>query len=127
MTTTHRDTEIAPELAELGLPDKPDGPGAATMLAAGIGVFFLGLFTFLSELSEGIADFLASFDGGVGVGPLAGKTILGSLAFFLSWAILWGVWKDKDVDIKKMFWIGLVLGLVGALLMFPPFFTAFAE
>jgi hypothetical protein len=36
------------------------------------------------------------------------------------------MWRDKDVNIKKMFWIGLGLGVVGALLMFPPVFLAFA-
>ncbi|MFQ5522057.1 MAG: hypothetical protein ACE5F5_00570 [Acidimicrobiia bacterium] len=61
---------LPPELAELGLEDKPDGPGAAAMVAAGLSILIMGLFTLLSEISEGVHEFLAAFDFGVGVGPL---------------------------------------------------------
>lgn len=121
---THRDTDI-PELAELGLSDKPDGPGAAAFLAAGIGVFVLGFLTTLSEAWSGIGGFLGAFDFGVGVGPLAGKSILAVLAWLISWGILHSMWKDKDVDIRKMFWWGFWLGIVGLLGTFPPFFELF--
>lgn len=124
MTTRH-DIEAAPELRKLELSDKGDGPGAAAIIAAGIGVFVLGLFTLLSEISGAIHDFLGEMAFGQGVGPLAGKSTLAALAFFLSWGILGRMWKDKDPDIKKMFWIGLGLGVAGAILTFPPVFTAF--
>lgn len=122
--TTNRDVEVAPELAPLDLPDKPDGPAAAVMLAAGLGVFTMGLFTTLGVISEAIHDFLAAFEVGRGVGPLAGKSVLATLVFFVSWVVLHYMWKDKDVDIKRIFWIGLALGVVGAVLMFPPVFEA---
>lgn len=125
MTTRH-DIEEAPELRELDLSDKHDGPGAAVIVAAGIGVFVLGLLTVLSEVSEGLHDFLGEMAFDQGVGPLAGKTTLASLAFFISWGLLGLMWKDKDPDIKRMFWIGLGLGLLGAIMTFPPVFTAFA-
>lgn len=124
--TQHNDITVAPELADLNLADKPDGPGAAAMLAAGIGIFVTGLFTVLSEMSEGIHDLLGDMDFGVGVGPLAGKTTFGVIGFIAAWVILGYMWKDKEVDIKRMFWIGFVLGVVGALFMFPPVFLAFA-
>jgi len=126
MTSTHHDAETVPELADLHLVDKPDGPGAAAILAAGIGIFVLGLLTTLNEMSEGIHTFLDAFDGDGGVGPLSGKTILATVAFFGSWAVLWGLWRNKDIDIKTTFWIGLGLGVVGTVLMFPPVFQAFA-
>ena len=126
MTSTHHDAETVPELADLELVDKPDGPGAATILAAGIGIFVLGLLTTLNEMSEGIHTFLDAFDGDGGVGPLSGKTILATVAYFGSWAVLWVLWRNKDIDIKKTFWIGLGLGVVGTVLMFPPVFQAFA-
>ena len=122
----HYDTKVAPELDELHLPDKPDGPAAAVMLSAGIGIFVLGLMTLLNEMSEGINKFLLSFEMGRGVGPLAGKTILGALAFFVSWLVLGLAWRKRNIDIKRMFWVGLVLGVLGAVLMFPPVFEAFA-
>ncbi len=33
--------------------------------------------------------------------------------------------KTKDIDIKKVFTVGLILGLLGAIGTFPPFFEAF--
>lgn len=126
MTTTKTDEQIAPELAELHLADKPDGPGAAAMIATGVGIFVMGLFTVLSEISGPIHDLLGDMDFGVGVGPLAGKSTFGVIGFLASWVVLHLMWKDKDVDIKKMFWIGLALGVLGAILMLPPVFLAFA-
>jgi hypothetical protein len=49
MTTNHTDAS-APELGDTA--DKPEGPVAAAILAAGIGSFALGLFTTLAEASE---------------------------------------------------------------------------
>ncbi len=121
-THTEHDTSVAPELEGLHLEDRPDGPGAAAMISAGIGVFFLGFLTVLSEASPGIHDFLGAFSGDAGVGPLAGKTILAVIAYLGSWAILHVSWKAKDVDLKRAFWIGLVLGVLGALGTFPPVF-----
>jgi hypothetical protein len=40
-----------PEVDALHLDERPDGPGAAAMMAAGIGILVLGLFTLLSEAS----------------------------------------------------------------------------
>jgi len=126
MTSTQTDEKAAPELIELHLADKPDGPGAAVMLATGLGIFVMGLFTILSEVSEPIHDLLGNMDFGAGVGPLAGKSIFGVIGFFASWVVLHSMWKNKDVDIKRMFWIGLALGVVGAVFMLPPVFLAFA-
>ena len=124
---THRDVALAPELEALGLEDRPDGPGAAAMVSAGIGIFVLGLFTVLSEASESIHAFLEDFQGSVGVGPLAGKTVLGSIAFFVSAGVLGALWWKKNIDVQKAFWIGLALGIIGLLGTFPPLFQAFAS
>ena len=124
--TTHR-SETAPELKELNLEQRHDGPAAAAIVAAGTGIFVLGLLTLLSELSEAVHDFLGSLDFGQGVGPLAGKTILASLSFFIVCATIGLVWRHRDTEIRTMFWIGLSLGLVGATLTFPPIFTAFGS
>lgn len=126
LTRQHDDTEVAPELAPLNLSEKPDGPAAAAMLAAGIGIFVLGLFMLLAEVSTGIHDFLEAWDFDKGVGPLAGKTFLAIIAFFGSWIALHFAWRDGDVDIKRIFWWALVIGVIGAILVFPPVFTAFA-
>ena len=122
---TAHDVEVAPELGPLELADRPDGPGAAVLLAAGIGIFLLGFFTTMGVISTWMHDFLAKWAWGQGVGPLAGKTTMASIAFFASWGGLHYAWRGKDIDIKKIFMIGLGLGLLGALGTFPTFFEAF--
>jgi hypothetical protein len=131
MTTTDprgkgASTIEAPEVDALHLDERRDGPGAAAMMAAGIGIFVTGLFTVLSEASVPIHDWLESLEFGRGVGPLAGKTILGTAGFFASWLVLGIAWRTKELDIRWWFWIALALGVVGAVLMFPPVFQAFA-
>jgi hypothetical protein len=116
----------APELEPLNLADRVDGAAAAVMMSAGIGIFVLGLLTVLSEASVPIHDFLETLEFDAGVGPLAGKTLLASVGFFLSWAVLGAVMRHKEVDLRRWFWIAFALGVIGAVLMFPPVFQAFA-
>jgi len=124
--TTDTTRHIPPELAGLNPPPKKDGPAAAVILAAGVGIFVLGLFTLLNEASGAVHDFLEGFDPGRGVGPLAGKTILAVVAFALTWLVFGLIWRRKDVPIKSVFWVALALGTAGAVMMFPPVFEAFA-
>lgn len=122
----HHDADIAPELVPLNLVDKPDGPGAAMVVSAGLGFFTVGLLTILAEMSEGVGDWLGKWSfADAGVGALAGKTTIGSLVYFASLVLLWGLWRNKNVNIKTAFYVGLGLGLLGALFTFPPFFILF--
>ena len=116
----------SPELAPLNLADKPDGPGAAMMISAGFGVFVLGFLTVLAEASAGANTWLATWQWGQGVGALAGKSTVSSLLYFASLAVLWVLWRDKVVDLKKAFYVGLVLGVLGVIGTFPTFFQMFA-
>ncbi len=102
-----------------------DGPVAAAMVAAGIGIFMLGLLTTLAVPWADLKDFLADFQAGRGVGPLADKTVLAVVVWAVSWGIVHFRWRDKNVDLKKMFSIGVFLGILGALGTFPPFFERF--
>ena len=95
------------------------------MIAAGVGIFFLGLFTTLAVINSSVKSFLEWWQWGQGVGPLAGKTTVSVLIWLVTWAILDLAWRDKDVKIKVAFYIGLALGVLGAIGMFPPFFEAF--
>jgi len=124
-TTAHHDEEIAPELAELNLPDKPDGPGAAMVISAGIGIFVLGFLTVLAEASTDAKTWLQKWEWGVGVGPLAGKTTIAALSYFVSLIVLWVLWREKNVNVKKAFYIGLALGVLGAIGTYPTFFQKF--
>jgi fluoride ion exporter CrcB/FEX len=125
-TTAHHDEEIAPELAALNLPDKPDGPAAAMMISAGIGIFVLGFLTVLAEASKSAKTWMQKWEWGQGVGPLAGKTTLASLAYIVSLIVLWSLWRSKNVNVKTAFYIGRALGILGAIGTYPTFFQAFA-
>ena len=103
---------------------KPSGPAAAVVLASGIGTFVLGLFTTLNEASSGLNDFLRFTDD---VGPLSGKTIFASAAFFLSWAILGYVWREREIAWRPVLTATIVLLALGFLGTFPTFFEAFAD
>ena len=123
--TGHHDEEVVPELAELNLVDKPDGPGAAMMISAGIGIFVLGFLTVLAEASVDAKAWLMKWEWGVGVGPLAGKTTIAALSYFVSLIVLWVVWRAKDVNLKAAFYVGLALGVLGAIGTYPTFFQKF--
>lgn len=122
---SYPDAERAPELAGLHLREKPDGPAAAAMVAAGIGIFALGFLTVLAEVSESIKGFLEDWEFGRGVGPLAGKTTIAVIAWAVSWAILAVLWRGKDANLRTWFAVALALGILGAVGTFPPFFLLF--
>jgi hypothetical protein len=121
----HDDASVAPELGPLELADKPDGPGAAAMISAGIGIFVLGFLTTAAVISAGVKSFLLWWEWGQGVGPLAGKSTVAVLAWLISWAILYLLWRNKDVVLRTAFYIGLGLGILGAIGTFPTFFELF--
>lgn len=124
---TDEDVEQAPEIAGLGLPPRAEGPAAAAILAAGIGMFTLGLLTTLAAASEGIADWLANWEFDRGVGPLAGKTTVAVIVWAVSWIVLGFALRGKDANLKTWFWVAFVLGALGFVGTFPPFFELFHE
>lgn len=124
--TIHHDDEVAPELADLHFTDKPDGPGAAMMISAGIGIFVLGFLTVLAEASTDAKTWLQKWEWGQGIGPLAGKTTVATISYFVSLAILWAIWREKNVNVKMAFYIGVALGVLGAIGTYPTFFQKFA-
>ena len=104
--------------------DRPTGPVAAALLAAGIGAFVLGLLTTLSEASTDVHDFL---EFSTDVGPLSGKTILAVVAYFGSWAVLYAIWRRKNPQLRPILITTAVLIALGILGTFPTFFQAFAS
>jgi len=102
--------------------DRPFGPVAAALIASGVGVLVLGILTTLSEASEGVKDFLQWSDA---VGPLMGTVILASAAFFVSWAILYALWRTQNPPQRTIWTTTIVLLAIGFLLTFPPFFQLF--
>lgn len=103
--------------------DKPEGPIAAAIIAGGIGVAALGLFTTLAEASTGFSDWLNWNDD---VGPLSGKTIMAVAVWLVAWAILHVVYRNRPYETRRAFIIAMVLIALGVLGTFPTFFQAFA-
>jgi hypothetical protein len=121
----HHDEDRAHELVELDLKERPDGPAAAAALAAGVGIFVLGLLTVLSEASVPIHDWLGTWEFDRGVGPLAGKTTVATIAWAVSWLVAGTLLRKRDVNIKGWFALSLVLGILGLLGTLPPIFLSF--
>jgi hypothetical protein len=109
-------------LARIQFQDKPEGPIAAAIIAGGIGVAALGLFTTLAEASEGVKDWLQWSDA---VGPLSGKVLMGVLVWLVAWAILHLALRNKPYETRRALVISLVLIGLGVLGTFPLFFQAF--
>jgi fluoride ion exporter CrcB/FEX len=125
MSSTQQDVQVAPELEPLNLADKPTGPGAAMMVAAGFGILVLGVLTTIPEASEDFKLWLQDWEWGQGVGPLAGKTTIASIFYFGCLASMWFIWRKKDINLKHAFYAGLAMGILGAIGTFPTFFQLF--
>lgn len=106
------------------LPDElPNGPVLAALIAGGIGSTVVGLFTILAEASEPIKNALNWYNP---VGPLTGKTLLGVIAFFVSWGVMHYMFKGKNLNFTRAVTVAFVLLAIGLLATFPPFFEIFA-
>ncbi len=110
-------TTMKPATTEL-----PNGPAAAALLAGGIGASVFGVITLFSELSAAFGKTLNWYNP---VGPLSGKSILGTLVFFVSWAVLGFLWKGKETNFSRIATIALVLLVIGLITTFPPFWHLF--
>lgn len=116
--------DVGPTEPELGdYTDKPEGPIAAAILAAGIGSLTLGLLTTLAEANERVKEFLNFYDP---VGPLSGKTVGAVAVWLAAWIVLHVVYRGKAVESRRELIISLVLIGLGLLGTFPLFFQAFA-
>ncbi len=101
---------------------KPTGPGAAAVLAAGIGTFMIGLMTSLAEASPGLKGALNWYNPS---GPLSGKIGVGILVWLVVWIALHSAWKNKDVNFNRVFGWTVGFLILGFLLTFPPVFDVF--
>jgi hypothetical protein len=102
--------------------DKPEGPVAAAILAAGVGALTLGLLTTLAEASSTVADWLRWSDA---VGPLSGKTLVSVIVWLIAWAGLHLWLRGKPYETGRALTIAAVLIALGVLGTFPTFFQLF--
>ncbi len=104
--------------------EKVNGPVAAALLAGGIGSAAMGLITLAFEINDKSA-FAKSLNWYKPVGGLSGKSTLAVIIFFIAWAILHFVWKDKETDFARISSIAIALLVVGLLCTFPPVWKLF--
>lgn len=100
--------------------NKVNGPAAAALLAGGIGSAAMGLITLVYELDDK-SGFSKSMTWYKPVGGLSGKSSWAIIIFFVSWAILHFVWKDKDTNFARISSLAITLLFVGLIGTFPPF------
>lgn len=110
-------------MATKSMTETPDGPAAAAILSSAIGSLAIGLMTTGAEISAGLKAALNVYDP---VGPLGGKTLVGVIAWAISWGVLHNMWKNQDVGFARRFRLSLWLLAIGFVLTFPPFFELFA-
>lgn len=104
--------------------EKVNGPAAAALLAGGIGSAAMGLITLIYEINDKSA-FAKSMTWYKPVGGLSGKSMWAIIIFFVSWAILHYLWKDKDTNFARISSIAIALLIVGLLGTFPPIWHLF--
>ena len=96
----------------------PNGPGAAAILAAGIGSFALGVFAFAGDASPPI---LHAFNFWNPTGPLSGVTSSAVIVWLVAWFGLARRWKASSINLARVNFAALIMLLAGLLLTFPPF------
>jgi hypothetical protein len=96
----------------------PNGPGAAAILAAGIGCAMVGILALASDASGSIKNVLNVYHP---TGALSGVTTLAIIVWLLSWFVLNQRWHAKKVDLAKVNVVAFIGLAIGLLLTFPPF------
>ncbi|HTW36973.1 MAG TPA: hypothetical protein VMD49_00210 [Steroidobacteraceae bacterium] len=96
----------------------PNGPGAAALLAAGLGGFVLGVCALAGDAFPRVARALNLWPP---TGPLSGVTGVAIIVWLLAWLALGWRWSGRNVAMHRINWIAAALFIGGLLLTFPPF------
>jgi hypothetical protein len=96
----------------------PNGPGAAAILAAGIGSLALGVFAFAGDASPPI---LHAFNFWLPTGPLSGVTTGAVIVWLVAWFALARRWSSRNVNLARVNTAAFIMLIAGLLLTFPPF------
>ena len=96
----------------------PNGPGAAAILAAGIGCAAMGILAFAGDASAPIGKALIFYNP---TGALSGVSTLAIILWLVSWFVLNRLWRNETVEMVKVNIASFALLAVGFLLTFPPF------
>ena len=97
--------------------EAPNGPPAAALLAAGIGVLVLGVIDLLAKT---VPPFDALLSWYPPTGDLSGITSLSVIAWLVVWAGLSRAWRGRSVGSGRVLGATLILTLLGVIITFPP-------
>jgi len=100
-----------------GARDFSNGGGAAALLAAGFGSFLLPVFAILGDQSAYFRNLFIFYKP---TGPLSGVTTCAIVAWLIAWLILHRAWRERNLAIRRVSAVALVLLFLGLLLTFPP-------
>jgi hypothetical protein len=96
---------------------RPNGAGAAAILAAGIGAFLVAAFAILADQSAAIKSLMIFWKP---TGPLSGVTTCAIVLWLAIWSILHTRWRNRNVTLARVNAAAFVLLILGLLLTFPP-------
>jgi len=96
---------------------RPNGAGAAAVLAAGIGTFLVAVFAILADQSAAIKSLMILWKP---TGPLSGVTTCAIVLWLVTWAILHARWRQRSVNLARVNAAAFTLLIIGLLLTFPP-------
>lgn len=94
-----------------------NGPGAAAILSAAIGCFALGVIAVIADKVQPLARLLNFYTP---TGPLSGVTTAAITIWLVTWVALHLVWRRRDVALRRINAIAILLLIAGLLLTFPP-------
>lgn len=96
---------------------KPNGAGAAAVLAAGIGSFVLAVLAIAADRISGLGHVMIFYRP---TGPLSGVTTTAIVVWLGVWAVLHARWRNRTVAMGRIGAAAFVLLCLAALLTFPP-------
>ncbi len=94
----------------------PNGPGAAAVLAAGIGSLAIAVFAILANQIATIKSLMVFYKP---TGPLSGVTTCSIIVWFGAWIILHRRWRTRQIS-ARFNTVALVFLFLALLLTFPP-------
>jgi len=95
-----------------------NGPGAAAVLAAGIGGLALGLLALAGDAFPAVAGALNVWKP---TGPLSGVTGAAIVIWLATWLVLGAAWRRRKLSMGPVAGATAVMMIAGLLLTFPPF------
>jgi hypothetical protein len=95
----------------------PNGPGAAAVLAAGIGSLAVAVFAIVADKVAAIKSLMNFYKP---TGPLSGVTTCAIVVWLAAWALLHRRWSWRNVEARRVTVAAFILLFLSLLLTFPP-------